>query len=208
MAEAIVSDQTTVTEEQIGKMQAHFAEEGAREGLGKPRQQFGEVVDNPIGLDKGVTQRLINGLNADLGSLFVLFHQYQKHHWVVEGPQFRELHLLLEEFYNQTREHGDQIAERITALGGVPVSGPRKQADLAYVEHEPEGVWGLRPMLERDQAINGKIIQTLRGRINEANSSGDYGTENLLKGILLRQEDQAHELQHMLEDESLTKQID
>ncbi|MDP9379528.1 MAG: DNA starvation/stationary phase protection protein [Chloroflexota bacterium] len=207
MAESIVSDQTTVTPEQIQKMQAHFAEEGAREGLGTPRQQFGEVVDNPIQLDRSEAEKLINGLNADLGSLFVLFHQYQKHHWVVEGPQFRELHLLLEEFYNETRENGDEIAERITALGGVPVSGPRKQAEFAYVEHEPEGIWPLRNMLERDLAINCKIIQTLRGRIQEANQSGDYGTENLLKAILLEQEDQAHELQHMLEDETLTRQL-
>jgi DNA-binding ferritin-like protein len=207
MAESIVSDHTTVTPDELSKMQAHFAQEGAAEGLGQPRQQFGEVVDNPIQLDKAVAEKLINGMNADLGSMFVLFHQYQKHHWVVEGPQFRELHLLLEEFYNETRENGDEIAERITALGGVPVSGPRKQADLAYVEHEPEGIWPLRAMLERDLAINGKIIQTLRGRIQEANEAGDYGTETLLKNILTEQEDQAHELQHMLEDESLTKQI-
>ncbi|MDP9351008.1 MAG: DNA starvation/stationary phase protection protein [Chloroflexota bacterium] len=198
---------TTISKKDLQEMQTHFAKEGAEEGLGEPRQQFGEVVENPIGLDQKVAEQLVSGMNADLGSLFVLFHQYQEHHWVVEGPQFRELHLLLEEFYTETRMQGDQVAERITALGGVPVSGPRKQADLAYIEHEPEGVWPLRAMLERDLSANGKIVATLRERIQQANQVGDYGTETLLKNILLAQEDQAHELQHMLEDESLTKQI-
>ncbi len=196
-----------MTKADLTKLQQHFKEEGAEEGLGEPRQQFGEIVENAIRLDKKTAQQVVESLNADLGSLFVLFHQYQKHHWVVEGPQFREIHLLLEEFYNATREYGDQIAERITALGGVPVSGPRKQADLAYVEHEPEGVWPLRNMLERDIQINGQIIEKLREHVQQANQAGDYGTENLLKTILLGQEEQAHELQHLLEDESLTKQI-
>lgn len=199
--------ETTMSQEQLGEMQEHFRQEGMEEGLGEPRQQFGEITDNAIGLDKAKMQELVTSLNADLGSLFVLFHQYQKHHWVVEGPQFREIHLLLEEFYNQTREFGDQIAERITALGGVPVSGPRKQAEMAYIEHEPEGIWSLRAMLARDMQSNGKIISTLRQHIGQAQQSGDYGTENLLKNVLQGQEEQAHELQHLLEDESLTKQI-
>lgn len=202
-----MATETTVTTEQLTEMQEHFRKEGAEEGLGEPRQQFGELVENPIGLEPAQLQDLVNNLNADLGSMFVLFHQYQKHHWVVEGPQFRELHLLLEEFYNETREFGDQIAERITALGGVPVSGPRKQADLAYIEHEPEGIWPLRNMLERDITSNRQIITTLRQHIQQAEGIGDYGTENLLKSILQGQENQAHELQHMLEDESLTRQI-
>ena len=202
-----MATETTVTTEQLTEMQEHFRREGAEEGLGEPRQQFGELVENLLGLEQAQLQDLVNHLNADLGSLFVLFHQYQKHHWVVEGPQFRELHLLLEEFYNQTRGFGDQIAERITALGGVPVSGPRKQADLAYIEHEPEGILPLHNMLERDLSSNRQIIKTLRQHIQQAQGIGDYGTENLLKSVLQGQENQAHELQHMLEDESLTRQI-
>jgi len=59
----------------------------------------------------------VTELDKHLATLFVLFHQCQKHHWLVEGPQFRDIHHFLEEGYTeihkQLRLHAhDPAAQR------------------------------------------------------------------------------------------------
>ena len=171
-------------------------------------KSYHEIEANPIGLDREAVEAIAPQLNDHLSSLFVLFHQYQKHHWVVEGPQFRDLHVFLEESYNAVHEQLDAVAERVTAIGAVPASGPAHQAERSYIEHEPEGIFRIRDMLERDREAEGMIATRLRSTIEECTRRGDYGTETLLKKILLEVEDRAHHLDHFLGEDSLGMAID
>lgn len=161
------------------------------------------LEDNPIGLPRETAAKLVPELDRHVSSLFVLFHQYQKHHWLVEGPQFRDLHLLLQEHYEEVHKAVDMIAERMTVLGGIPTSNPVEQAKRAYVEHEPEGTFRVRQMLERDKAHEATIATHLRKTIRLAIDEGDFGTEVLLKGVLAQGEDRAHHLDHFLGADSL-----
>ena len=167
-----------------------------------------ELESNPIGLSKDTVTAIAPQLDQHVASLFTLFHQYQKHHWLVEGPQFRDIHVFLEEAYNEVHLQVDAIAERMTALGAVPTSSPARQTELSYIEHEPEGVFRLRDMLERDRDAEGTIAQKLRGSIEQCARLGDYGSETLLKQILLKVEDRAHHLDHYLGDDSLGLGLD
>ena len=169
----------------------------------KPWRTKDTIEDNPIGLPQEVTSKLIPKLDRHQASLFLLFHQYQKHHWLVEGPQFRDLHLFLQEGYEAVHKQVDMIAERMTALGGIPTAHPVELAKLAYVEHEPEGTFRIRAMLKADRSVEGQIAQKLRKTIAEARESGDPGTEHLLKEVLLGVEDRAHHLDHFLGSDSL-----
>ncbi len=168
-----------------------------------PRQELGATAGNPIELPTKDTAQLIQALNTDVASLFVLFHQYQKHHWVVEGPQFRDLHLLLEEHYTAVHQEADAIAERIVTLGGVPVSGPSAQLKHGYLAEEPEGMLDLRTMLSNDLQANQQILVKLRDHIRLARELGDFGTEQLLKRSLREQELRTQDLMHLLEHETL-----
>ena len=162
-----------------------------------------EIEQNPINLPVEAAKKIVPEMDAHLASFFVLFHQYQKHHWLVEGPQFRDIHLHLEESYDEVHEQLDAIAERITAIGGVPTSAPSSQAKLSYIEHEPEGIFRIRDMLERDRTAEGTIAERLRSTIKLCTQNEDFGTETLLKGILLKVEDRAHHLDHFLGMDSL-----
>lgn len=162
-----------------------------------------ELETNPIGLAKNVVSGIAPRLDEHVASLFTLFHQYQKHHWLVEGPQFRDVHVFLEEAYNEVHRQVDEIAERMTALGAVPTSSPAQQSEVSYIEHEPEGVFRLRDMLERDRDAEGTIAQKLRDTIDQCTKMGDYGSETLLKQVLLKVEARAHHLDHYLGDDSL-----
>lgn len=167
------------------------------------RQQPNEVIDNSIKLGRDTAQQMIEALNTDVASLFVLFHQYQKHHWVAEGPSFRDIHLLLEEHYTATQQQADAFAERIVTLGGVPVSGATAQLKRGYISEEPEGILDLRQMLSNDLQANQQILVKLREHIKLALELGDYGSERLIKRHLREQELRTQDIMHLLEHETL-----
>jgi DNA-binding ferritin-like protein len=167
------------------------------------RQHADEVEPNALRIETDKAEQIIDALNTDLSNSYVLYHQLKKHHWVVEGAEFLELHRFLEEAYEHVEEGADIIAERAQALGGVPVSGPAAQQERATVEFEGEDVYDIRTSLENDLAMYGDIIQGLRDHIGLANNLGDYATEEILREILVEIEEDAHHIEHYLEDDTL-----
>jgi len=171
------------------------------------RQKPSVVRENPFGLSHETASKIVDLLNDDLASMFTLYHQYHKHHWIVEGAQFLELHLLLEEHYTQLHDQFDEVAERIVALGGLPVTGPADIQKRSYVEHESEEMFDLRDMLEHDVDAESTLAEKMREHIQQAGSLGDYGSENMLKAILEAGEKRAAFLEKHLMRESLTRSI-
>ena len=179
------------------------AMERATSDFGEPWRVHSEIEANPIGLEKAAVERLVPVLDALQSSFWVLYHQYHKHHWLVEGPQFHDLHLFLEGHYQEVHEHLDAIAERMTALGGIPTSDPVHQTELACFKHEPEGTYRIRPSLRHDRAAEGQIAIKLRDAIDLALEVGDHGTKRLLEKVLFKTEDRAHHIEHFLGEDSL-----
>jgi hypothetical protein len=112
------------------------------------KQKFGHVEENPIRLSKGYTKQIIEQLNTDLASLFVTLFQLKKHHWLVEGPDWKHIHTSLDEYAKTIQEHADELAERVNLLGGIPLSNPSRFAELSYVEYEGEDKMN-RPLFEK-----------------------------------------------------------
>lgn len=171
------------------------------------RQAPDDVNENAISVGQNTAQQMIDVLNDHVATLFVLFHQYQKHHWVVEGPQFRDLHLLLQEHYTAVHMQADAFAERIVTLGGVPVSSMTGQVSRAYITEEAEGILGLRQMLSNDLKANQQILVKLREHVTLAKDLGDYGTQKLLKTHLRAQEVRTQDIMHLLEHEALEEHL-
>ena len=167
------------------------------------RQQAETVEENELRLDREKAEQIVDALNSELANSYVLYHQLKKHHWVVEGAEFRDLHLFFEEAYEHVEEGADIIAERAQALGGVPVSGPSNQEARATVEFEGEDVYDIRTMMRNDLEMYGDIIESMRGSIELANNLGDYATAQILREILVTVEEDAHHFEHYLEDETL-----
>jgi len=172
-----------------------------------PIQTLDEIERNPIGLPTIAAKEISDCLDKLVSSFSVQFHQYLKHHWVVEGPEHRDLHKFFEGLYETTKEHFDTIAERMTTLGAIPISSPINQAANSFLTMEFEGMHPIRQMLEADLENERCLIENLRSSIEMANNLSDYGTETLLKSILMNREDQAHEIEHYLSRDSLTKPI-
>lgn len=169
----------------------------------KPSLKPGEYEGNPVGLSEESCKAIGPELDKHLAAFTILYHQYHKHHWLVHGPQFRDIHLFLEEHYQEVHEHYDQIAERLTAIGFVPTCGPSAQEKIAYIAHEPEGAFPVRAMLELDLVTEATVCQRLRQTVDLCVKHGDHGTKRLMEKILFAAEDRAHHLEHFLAEDTL-----
>ncbi len=155
-------------------------------------------------MDQDKAEQVIDALNTDLAASTVLWHQLRKHHWNVEGSDYRDLHHFYQEAYEAMDVAADEQAERVQALGGVPVSGPVAMAQRAPVEFEGEDIYTIRTSMENDLAMCGDIIETMREHIDLARNFGDHATAHMLSEHLVELEEIAHTIEHILSDDHLT----
>ena len=167
-------------------------------------QNFGQVYDNPVLLDRSVTEPVCEGFNVALASFQALYLQYQKHHFVVEGAEFYSLHEFFNESFEEVQGHIHDIGERLNGLGGVPAASFSKLAELCCFEPEKDGVYNCRQMLENDLEAEQALIGLIRRQASQAESLGDRATRHLYENILLKTEERAYHLTHFLAKDSLT----
>ncbi|MBA2749442.1 MAG: DNA starvation/stationary phase protection protein [Tatlockia sp.] len=167
-------------------------------------RQFGQVYDNPVMLERSVTEPVCEGLNVALASFQALYLQYQKHHFVVEGAEFYMLHQFFGESYEQVQAHVHDIGERLDGIGGVPVASFNKLAQLCCFEPEEDGVFNCRAMVEHNLVAEQAMISLIRRQATQAESLGDRATRYLYETILLKTEERAYHLAHFLAHDSLT----
>ncbi|MFP4135069.1 MAG: Dps family protein [Halothece sp.] len=167
-------------------------------------QSFGEIKDNPVLLEKNVTEPICEGLNIALASFQALYLQYQKHHFVVEGSEFYSLHQFFQESYGEAQDHVHELAERLNGIGGVPAASFGKLAELCHFTPEEDGMYDVRSMIEHDLAAEQAMIKLLRQQAAQAESLGDRATRYLYEQILLATEERAYHLDHFLVHDSLT----
>jgi DNA-binding ferritin-like protein len=169
------------------------------------RQEAGTVDENRLRLEQGKAEQIVEALNTDLASTYVLYHQLRKHHWNVEGAEFRDVHIFLGNAAGRAEEAADELAERLQAIGGVPIAGGKNLEEHAPVEPEDNDVYDIRTSLENDLDIYGDIIESLRDHVDLATNLGDPATAEILREILLEVEEDAHHIDHYLEDDSLVE---
>ncbi|MEN9205986.1 MAG: Dps family protein [Thermostichales cyanobacterium DRC_bins_46] len=166
-------------------------------------QAFSQTKANVIGLDISVTEPVCQGLNHLLASYQALYLQYQKHHFVVEGADFYQLHQFFKDCYEEVAEHVHDLGERLNGLGGVPAASFATLARLCCFTPEEDGAYGARAMLEHDLGAEQAILTVVRAQATQAESLGDRATRYLLEGILLKSEERAYHIGHFLADDRL-----
>ncbi len=166
-------------------------------------QAYSEVADNPILLEKSVTEPIVEGLGIAYASFMGLYMQYQKHHFVVEGSEYYMLHNYFSESYEEVQEHAHEVGERLHGLGGVPPTSFGKLAELCCFDTEDDDVYRCRLMIDHDMKAEQAVIQMLRRLAGQAESLGDRATRYLLEQLLLKTEERAYHLEHFLTPDSL-----
>jgi len=154
-------------------------------------QRFDTLRALPIGLPdkaKASSCRLLNEILADS---MVLYALYKKHHWLLAGPTFYQLHLLFDKHAEEQNEIIDLVAERVQSLGGIAVGDPRHAAELTSIPRPPDGAEEVAVMIDRTLRAHETIIEKVRAGIKTTEESEDWGSNDILMSDVLRR----HELQ-------------
>lgn len=127
--------------------------------------------------------QIVEMLNQTLADTFDLFSQVKQAHWNVKGHQFYQLHLLFDEMAGELNGYADELAERVTAMGGTAMGTVRLAAANSSLPEYPfealEGLDHIAALSERYAAY----CQEVRARIDKAAELEDAGTADLYTEI-------------------------
>ena len=130
----------------------------------------------------GNAPAVADALNALLADSFALYLKTKNYHWHVQGPQFRELHLLFDEQAAQIFATTDLIAERVRKNGAPTLRSIGDIGRRASIRDDDSAGLGAVAMI-RALADDNKI---LLGQLKEvkaaAEADGDIATSGLVDG--------------------------
>jgi len=142
-------------------------------------QSFATRIDIPA--DR--REALVAQLNQSLADISDLSSQVHVAHWNVKGQEFFQLHELFDVMYQELNASTDEIAERITTLGGYAHGTVRDAADNSTLPPYPEtitdGLEHVAALAER----YAHFASHLRETIDKAEQLGDPTTADLYTAI-------------------------
>ncbi len=124
-------------------------------------------------------QTTVEKLNKLLADYQIFYQNLRGLHWNVKGAMFFQLHAKYEEFYNESAEVVDEIAERILTLGGQPLhtfGDYLKVATLAQVENVSDGKTGVENVL----ATYRFFLESFKDILAVAAENSDEGTVGMM----------------------------
>lgn len=149
-------------------------------------QAFGTVRQLPLSLSYDTRLYSSQRLNQILADTQILYALYKKHHWLMRGPTFYQLHLLLDKHATEQAKLIDMVAERVQTLGGVAVGDPRQAAEITTVPRPPDGVEEVPAMLSRLLEAHEIVLGKAHDAADRVAQQGDDGTNDLLVSGVIR----------------------
>ncbi|MEV7795885.1 DNA starvation/stationary phase protection protein [Streptomyces sp. NPDC087512] len=153
---------------------------------GEVIQDFGTVKQFPLGLSYEARMYSCQRLNKVLADTQILYGLYKKHHWLMRGATFYQLHLVLDKHAGEQLELVDTLAERVQSLGGVAVGDLRHVAEITSVPRPPDGVEEVPAMLSRLLEAHEAILVDAHDAAARTAALGDDGTNDLFVSQVIR----------------------
>lgn len=170
---------------------------------GERRQEWGTTSDNELRIDRDDAEAIVDALAVDHAGSFNLFYLLRKHYWTAEGAEHEDVADVLGDAYRRVREINDDLAVRIVELGGIPPNTPPTIQERAEVHLEAEDLYDLRASMEGDLEGYATLIASVRDHVELVEERGDAATGELLRDRLEVLEADAHEIERLLEDDTL-----
>jgi bacterioferritin len=129
-------------------------------------KEDGRKVEGGAGPPAAAGRRaLIDGLNRDLAGEYQAVLMYTHYSAKLTGPYRRELRALFQAEIADEQGHAQFLADKVAALGGEPVTGPRPVPPA----DQP------REMLEQALTAEKQALADYGERIRQAEGFGDVG---------------------------------
>ena len=149
-------------------------------------QAFGTVRLFPVALSRDARQYSCQRLNQLLADSQILAALYKKHHWLMRGATFYQLHLLLDKHAGQQIELIDSVAERIQTLGGIAVGDPRHAAEFTRIPRAPDGCEEVPAMLSRLLEAIELILTDAHDAAERVMELSDHGSNDIIVSDIIR----------------------
>lgn len=111
-------------------------------------------------------------------------------HWNIVGPNFRDLHLNLDEVVAVARDGADEVAERMRALHSAPDGRPSVVAASTSLPTFPQGEVLTHDAIKAVVASIESVTHTMRS-VHDQIDEEDPTSADILHGLLQRLEQQA-----------------
>ncbi|MFI8948984.1 Dps family protein [Streptomyces sp. NPDC053750] len=165
---------------------AHHGSQPWLHQKGEVIQEFGTVKQFPVALSYQTRMYSCQRLNKVLADTQILHGLYKKHHWLMRGATFYQLHLVLDQHAGEQLEIIDALAERVQSLGGVAVGDSRHVAEITSIPRPPNGAEEVPAMLSRLLEAHETILVDAHDAAARAAGNGDDGTNDLLVSQVIR----------------------
>ena len=123
-----------------------------------------------------------DALNALLADSFALYLKTKNYHWHVQGPHFRELHLLFDEQATQILGTTDLIAERVRKNGAATLRSIGDVSRRQSIRDDDATSVTADAMVRTLAEDNRTLLATLKDVKAAAEAEGDIATSGLVDG--------------------------
>jgi starvation-inducible DNA-binding protein len=128
-------------------------------------------------------EALIALLNQQLADCFDLYSQSKQAHWNVKGSDFIALHELFDDLSATLLPFADELAERVTQLGGYALGTARMSAANSSLAEYPIAATGGQDHLKALVERYALFAASTRAAIDTANGLDDLDTADLFTEI-------------------------
>jgi len=144
--------------------------------------------------DRDVVLRL---LNEALATEIICVLRYKRHYFMAQGIHAEGVASEFLEHANDEQQHADQIAARITQLGGEPDFSPEGLTTRSHAEYVEGDT--LEDMIKEDLVAERIAIDSYREIIAYLGDN-DSTSRRLMEEILAKEEEHADDLANLLQD--------
>lgn len=136
-----------------------------------------------IDIDATRRESLTAILNSRLADAIDLKSQAKQAHWNVKGMNFIALHELFDQVSTEIETYIDDIAERITTLGGTAFGTVRIAAGNSSLSEYPLEITDGAAHIDALSSALADFGKNVRADIDKTAELGDAGTSDLLTGV-------------------------
>lgn len=140
-----------------------------------------EEIDSGLNITR---ERMIQLLNEDLAGEYQAIIAYTVYSQVLKGAAYTDIARELEAHAGEELAHAIKIAKQIDYLGGMPGVTPK----LVKTSNDPDTM--LRADLENEQ----ETVARYRERIKQAEAMGEFALSEILRGIIVQEQEHAIDL--------------
>lgn len=153
-----------------------------------------------LGISAEANEIVVNILRPLVADEMILYTKLRNYHWNVTGPEFKSLHALFEEQYEEVADIIDQLAERIRQHGEKTPGTLAEFKEMARLSEEPGVYPAAMTMVANLEADHEALVRQLRADIETIDDEADeVGAEDLLTGMLQQHQKMAWMLRAHLE---------